>query len=177
MSDVTLEKLGESIADSVGSSEGEVSSFCEAFTSILSSAMSAGKGVTLPGLGKFGPAGKDGKPKKGSTSIALMKDLCEKLSDSKKSSVQSILEGLTGAIQKEISEGRGVVLDSVGTFEVHVQPPQIEQQEKKGFRLVRPAMSRVRFLTPSGDGKLVFEAGDDLRKKVEANSGHSRGRH
>ena len=50
---------------------------------------------------------------------------------------------------------------------MHLQRPKIEQQKKKGYRLIRPAMSRVRFLTPSGDGKLVFEAGDDLRKKVE----------
>jgi len=172
MAEVKLEELGKSVGESLTLSEERASRFMEAFISTLDDSLSAGKEVHLEGLGTLGIVGADGKPLPALYHANLVGDICGRLKEPRESQVQSLVRGLVDAIRKAVLEGRRVILNDIGTFEVVQEKPQIERQPK-GHRLIRPAMTVFRFhsnravTTPAGEGRVSFRGADDFRKKVE----------
>lgn len=174
MSEIHLAELGRSLRESLTLSDERTTRFIDALISVMRSALQSGKEVALPGMGTITLASKDGKVLPALYPANLVGEISAKIQERNEAGVRSMLEGLVGALKRELLEGRKVILDDIGTFELRRDPPQIERQPR-GHRLIRPAMAALSFhstrtvTTPVGEGRLIFQVADDLRRKVEQN--------
>jgi serine/threonine-protein kinase RsbW len=130
----------------------------------IKAGLESSKEVALPGFGSLAMPGASGK-------MNLVGDVATRLGEPNEQKVRSMLDALFEAVKKELLLGKRVVLDDLGVFEIGIEKPEIERQPK-GHRLIKAAGAGVKFTSANGE-KVVFLAGDDLKKRLETYKGSS----
>lgn len=172
MGDVKVTELSKTISSTLNQSEERSGRLIDAFVGAVKNAVASGKDVVLSGFGTFTLAGPDGKPMPGMYRANLAGDLSSRMGEGSPQKIEEMIGSLLDALKAEVLGGKRIVLDDIGVFEVKHERPQIERQAL-GHRLIRPAMSVLSFTptkpvqTSAGECRLVFNAADDLRKRVE----------
>lgn len=172
MPEITLNELTKTLATSQMPEE-RTHRLLDALLQAIRNAVVSGKDVTLSGFGSFSVEGKDGNALPALYKANVLGEVCSKLGESNENRVKSMVDAILEAVKKELMDGRKVILDDLGSLEIKHERPQIEKQPK-GHRLIKPAMSVLRFTstktlqTPAGEGRVVFAPADDFKKKVEA---------
>jgi serine/threonine-protein kinase RsbW len=164
MGEIKLNELSKSLSSSMSVTEERSSSFVNSLAGSIKAGLESSKEVALPGFGNLAKAGASGK-------MNLVGDVASRLGEPNEQKVRSMLDALFEAVKKELLLGKRVVLDDLGVFEIGIEKPEIERQPK-GHRLIKPAGAGVRFNATNGE-KVVFMAGDDLKKRLESYKGSS----
>jgi serine/threonine-protein kinase RsbW len=164
MAEIKLNELSKSLSSSMSVSEERSSSFVNSLAGSIKAGLEGSKEVGLPGFGSLTKSGAGAK-------MNLVGDVATRLGEPNEQKVRSMLDALFEAVKKELLLGKRVVLDDLGVFEIGIEKPEIERQPK-GHRLIKAAGAGVKFTSANGE-KVVFLAGDDLKKRLETYKGSS----
>ncbi len=178
MADIKVRDLAKSVASGLSVGEERSSHFVDALLGAIRNALQSGKEVPLAGLGSLTLTGTDGKGLSAGGRANLVGDVCSKLGEVNETRVKGLLDAVVDGVKKELVGGKRVALEDLGVFAISAERPQIERQPK-GHRLIKAAASVLSFTsqavikTSSGEGKRAFEAGDDLKRRLESSKDSS----
>ena len=175
MSEVKLAELSKSLSSSLSLSEEKSAQFIDSLVEVIKKSLSASKDVPLPGFGSLSLVTADGNPLPAMYKADLVADLTSKLGDAAGQNVKGMVDAVFAAVKDGLMSGKRIVLDDLGVFEIASERPTIERQPK-GHRLIKPSTAVARFTsqtitTQAGEGKVVFAADADLRKRLESFKG------